>query len=168
MALEDDLRRPWKGGLWSRWSVAWKALRGVDLLVGMTGTAELGDLTRCDSPAQLMACVGQVPREHTSGRCRRQGSITKTGNGHVRRVRTQAAWCYRFPARRTCHLQRQAEGTSQRVQEIAWRAQKRLCGRFRPLTARGKPGGKVNIAVERDLWGFIWAIAWETMPSRTA
>ena len=145
-----------------------KALRGVDLLVGMTVMAEWGDLTGFDSPAQLMAYVGQVPREHTSGRSRRQGSITKTGNGHVRRVLTQAAWCYRFRAGRTRHLQRQAEGTSQRVQEIAWRAQKRLCGRIRHLTARGKPGGKVNIAVGRELLGFIWAIAWETMPSRTA
>ena len=167
-ALEDDLRRALEG--WSLEPVVrgLKALRGVDLLVGMTVMAELGDLTRFDSPAQLMAYVGQVPREHTSGRSRRQGSITKTGNGHVRRVLTQAAWCYRFPARRTRHLQRQAEGTSPRVQEIAWRAQKRLCGRFRHLTARGKPGGKVNIAVGRELLGFIWAIAWETMPSRTA
>ena len=112
--------------------------------------------------------MGQVPSEHSTGRGRRQGRITKTGNGHVRRVLTQAAWCYRFPARKTRHLQRKAEQTSPVVQEIAWKAQKRLCGRYQHLTARGKPAGKVITAVARELLGFIWAIAWEAMPRKTA
>ena len=148
-ALEEDMVRALEN--WSLEPVVrgLKGLRGVDVRVGMTVMAELGDLTRFDSPAQLMAYVGQVPSEHTSGRSRRQGRITKTGNGHVRRVLTQAAWCYRFPARKTPHLQRRAEQTSERVQEIAWKAQKRLCGRYRHLTARGKPAGKVITALAR-------------------
>jgi transposase len=166
-ALEEDMVRALEG--WSLEPVVrgLKALRGVDLIVGMTVMAELGDLTRFDAPAQLMAYVGQVPSEHSSGRSRRQGAITKTGNGHVRRVLTQAAWCYRFPARKTPHLQRRAEQTTPPVQAIAWRAQKRLCGRYRHLTDRGKPAGKVITAVARELLGFIWAIAWETMPTKT-
>ena len=77
-----------------------RALRGGNLIVAMTVMSELGDVTRFDSPTQLMAYVGQVPSEHSTGRSRRQGSITKTGNGHVRRVLTQATWCYRFQARK--------------------------------------------------------------------
>ena len=99
-----------------------RALRGGNLIVAMTVMSELGDVTRFDSPTQLMAYVGQVPSEHSTGRSRRQGSLTKTGNGHVRRVLTQAAWCYRFQARKTAHLQRRAEQTSDEVQAIAWKA----------------------------------------------
>ena len=167
-SLEEDMMRALED--WSLEPVvrALRALRGVDLVVGMTVMAELGDITRFDVPTQLMAYVGQVPSEHSTGRSRRQGSITKTGNGHVRRVLTQAAWCYRFPARKTKHLQRKAKQTSAAVQDIAWRAQKRLCGRYQHLTARGKPAGKVITAVSRELLGFIWAIAWETMPRKTA
>ena len=169
-ALEKDMEQALE--VWSLAPVVYAlmALRGVKLVVAMTVMAELGDLTRFDSPKQLMAYVGQVPSEHSSGgpRGRRQGSITKTGNGHVRRVLTQAAWCYRFRARKTAHLQRRAEQTSPVVQEIAWEAQKRLCGRFQHLTARGKPAGKVITAISRELLGFIWAIACETMPRKAA
>ena len=166
-ALEEDMVRALED--WSLEPVVrgLKALRGVDLIVGMTVMAELGDLTRFDAPAQLMAYVGQVPSEHSSGRSRRRGGITKTGNGHVRCVLTQAAWCYRFPARKTPHLQRRAEQTTPSVQAIAWRAQKRLCGRYQHLSARGKPAGTVITAVARELLGFIWAIAGETMPTKT-
>jgi transposase len=167
-ALEQDMVSALEG--WSLAPVvhALMALRGVKLVVAMTVMAELGDLTRFDSPPQLMAYVGLVPSEHTTGGSRRQGSITKTGNGHVRRVLVQAAWCYRFPARRTAHLQRRAERTSPAVQDIAWKAQKRLCGRFQHLTARGKSGNKIITALSRELLGFIWAIAWETMPRQAA
>ncbi|MFH1570482.1 MAG: IS110 family transposase, partial [Gemmatimonadota bacterium] len=163
-ALEKDMVSALES--WSLAPVvqALRALRGVDVIVAMTVAAELGDLTRFDSPTQLMAYVGLVPSEHTTGGSRRQGSITKTGNGHVRRTLVQAAWCYRFPARRTAHLQRRAEGTSLVVQDIAWKAQKRLCGRFQHLTARGKSAPKAITAISRELLGFIWAIACETMP----
>ena len=100
------------------------ALRGVKHITAMTVMAELEDICRFASPQQLMAYLGLVPREYTSGHTRRQGGITKTGNGHVRRVLVEEDWGYRFPARKTAHLQRRAEQTSEAVQAIAWKAQK--------------------------------------------
>ena len=134
------------------------ALRGVDLLTATTIMAEIGDLTRFTGAPQLMAYLGLVPSEHSSGGSKSRGGITKTGNGHVRRVLVEAAWTYRFPARKTAHLQRRAKSASQPIQDIAWKAQKRLCGRYRLLEARGKLKVKVCAAVARELVGFIWAI----------
>lgn len=139
------------------------ALRGCKLITAMTVMAELGDITRFDSPRQLMAYLGLVPSEYSSGKSTRRGGITKTGNGHVRKVLTEAAWCYRFPARKTAHLQRRAERTPEAVQAIAWKAQKRLCGRYRHLMDRGLLKVKVCTAIARELTGFIWAIACEVM-----
>jgi transposase len=139
------------------------ALRGIKLITAMTIMAELGDITRFDSPRQLMSFLGLVPSEDSSGPHRRQGGITKTGNGHVRRVLIESGWCYRFPARKTAHLQRQAEKCSDEVQAIAWKAQKRLCGRYAHLLGRGKLKVQVCTAVARELVGFIWAIACEVM-----
>jgi len=139
------------------------ALRGVKLITAMTVLAELGDLSRFTSPSQLMAYLGLVPREYSSGQTRRRGGITKTGNGHVRRVLVEAAWGYRFPARKTAHLQRRATQTSAAVQAIAWKAQKRLCGRYRHLLAAGKLTVQACTAVARELAGCIWAIACEVL-----
>jgi len=137
------------------------ALRGVKLITAMTVMAELGDLSRFDRPQQLMAYLGLVPREYSSGKTTRRGGITKTGNSHVRRVLVEAAWGYRFPARKTAHLQRRAEQTSDAVQTLAWNAQKRLCGRYRHLLAAGKLKGQACTAVARELAGFMWAIVCE-------
>lgn len=139
------------------------ALRGVDVVTAMTVLAEVGDLTRFDSPRELMSFLGLVPSEHTSGGRRRQGGITKTGNGHVRRVLVEAAWSYRFPARKTRHLRRKAEAAPPAVQAMAWAAQKRLCARYRHLFHAGKVKCQVTTAVARELVGFIWAIACEVM-----
>lgn len=140
-----------------------QAMRGVSLITAMTVLAELGDISRFDSPRQLMAYLGLVPSEHSSGGSRRQGGITKTGNGHVRRVLVEAAWSYRFPARKTRGIQQRAEQTSPAVQAIAWEAQKRLCGRYRYLAATGKVTQQVTTAVARELAGFLWAIVCEAM-----
>ena len=94
------------------------SLRGLDVLAAVTVLAELGDLTRFDSPRQLMSFLGLVPSEHSSGSRRRQGGITRTGNGHVRRVLVQAAWNYRFPARKTAHLQRKAASAPPRCKRL--------------------------------------------------
>jgi len=142
---------------------AMMALRGIKLITAMTVMAELGDITRFDSPRQLMSFLGLVPSEASSGQTRRQGGITKTGNSHVRRVLVESGWCYRFPARKTAHLQRRAEKCSDEVQAIAWKAQKRLCGRYTHLIGRGKLKVQVCTAVARELVGFIWAIACEVM-----
>ncbi len=137
------------------------ALRGVSLITAMTILAELGDISRFDSPRQLMAYLGLVPSEHSSGGSRRQGAITKSGNGHVRRVLVEAAWNYRFPARKTRTIERRAEKTPPAVQAIAWQAQKRLCGRYRHLIEAGKVKQQVTTAVARELAGFLWAIVCE-------
>ena len=104
----------------------------------MTVLAELGDLTRFDSPRELMSFLGRVPSEHSSGGRRRRGGITKTGNGHVRRVLVEAAWSDRFPARKTAHPRRKAQAAAPAVQAIAWAAQKRLCARYWHLYHAGK------------------------------
>ncbi len=137
------------------------SLRGVSLITAMTVLAELGDLTRFDSPRQLMSFLGLVPSEHSSGSRRRQGAITKTGNGHVRRVLVEAAWHYRHPARKTAWLRRKTANAPPAVQALAWAAQKRLCARYRHLDRAGKAKCKVTVAVARELVGFIWAIACE-------
>ncbi|WP_445003105.1 IS110 family transposase [Halomonas mongoliensis] len=140
-----------------------QAMRGVSLITAMTVLAELGDISRFDSPCQLMAYLGLVPSEHSSGGSRRQGGITKTGNGHVRRVLVEAAWSYRFPARKTRIIEQRAERTTPTVQAIAWAAQKRLCGRYRRLAATGKVKQQVVTAIAREMAGFLWAIACEAM-----
>ena len=141
------------------------ALRGCAAVTAMTVVAELGDITRFDSPRQLMKYLGLVPSEHSSGTKVRRGGITKTGNSHVRRVLVESAWTYRFPARKTAPIQRRAEQTADSVQAIAWKAQKRLCGRYRTLNLRGLPKNKVCVAVAREMCGFLWAIAHDVMAS---
>lgn len=141
------------------------ALRGIDRLSAMVLLAELGDLRRFESPHQLMGYLGLVPGEHSSGSRRRQGAITKTGNHRGRRTLIESAWSYRFPARQTAHLQRKARAAPPEAQTIAWKAQKRLCGRYRDLLHSGKNTKQTTVAIARELAGFVWAIAWQTMPA---
>jgi transposase len=151
-------------GLVTEWprSPVVKALtahRGVSLLTAVTVVAELGDLTRFDGARKLMGFVGLVPSLDSSGQRHRSGAITKTGNAHVRRCLAEAAWAYRHPARRTEHLQRRLEDQRPEIRDIAWKAQVRLCGRYRRLRARGKQHNKVVTAIARELVGFLWATA---------
>jgi transposase len=134
-------------------------LRGVNLLTATTVVAEIGDLRRFASAPQLMAYLGVVPSERSSGGTKSRGGITKTGNGHVRRLLVESAWTYRHAARKTALLQRRAKGTPEVVQAIAWNAQKRLCARYRRLEGKGKLKVQVCTAIARELAGFIWAIA---------
>ena len=124
----------------------------------------LGDISRFESPRQLMAFLGLVPSEHSSGTRRRQGGITLTGNGHARRMLIESAWSYRFPARQTMHLKRKAVNASEPAKRIAWAAQKRLCARYRTLTRAGKNTKLVCVAIARELAGFIWDIVRHEMP----
>lgn len=159
--LEEQMRAALAG--WTLEPVArgLMALRGVSLITAMTVLAELGDLTRFAAPRELMGYLGLVPSEHSSGGTRRQGGITRTGNGHARRVVVEAAWNYRFAARKTRAIEKRAEQTSPTVQAIAWAAQKRLCGRYQALLRAGKLKPQVTVAVARELAGFLWAIACE-------
>ena len=105
-----------------------------------------------------MSFLGLVPSEHSSGSSRQLGKITKTGNGHARRILIEAAWNYRFPARLSRQLQRRQESQPKPIRAIAWRAQLRLAQRYRRLSARGVHHNKVCVAIARELAGFIWDI----------
>ena len=145
---------------WDRSSFvkAYQALRGVSFVVAVTVVAEIGDMNRFQTPKQLMAYLGLIPSEHSSGKSIRRGSITKTGNGHVRRVLVQAAWTYRMPARVSTVLLKRQQGMPKSICDISWKAQTRLCARYRRLLARGKSKQTVVTAIAREFGAFIWAI----------
>lgn len=138
---------------------ALQALRGVQWTVAVTTVAELGDLRRFDTPRQLMAYLGLTPSEYSSGDKRQLGGITKAGNGHARRALIEGAWAYRYPAKVSPHIRKRQEGLSTPIQDIAWKAQVRLCTRYRRLVARGKHPNVAVTAVARELAAFMWAIA---------
>ena len=140
-------------------------LRGVNLIAGTTLVAELGDFRRFACPSALMSYVGLVPSEHSSGNHHQRGRITKTGNQHARRILIESAWNYRFPARVGETIQPRLIGQPQEIVDIAWKAQLRLCKRFRKLKARGVHHNKVCTAVARELLGFVWDIGVHTLPS---
>ena len=136
-----------------------QALRGVQEITALTVVAELGDLTRFDSPRQLAAFIGVNPSEYSSGDSRRQGGITKAGNAHARRALVEGSWAYRFPAKVSPHIHKRLEKLPKPIQDIAWKAQVRLCKRFRRLISRGKHPNIVVTAIARELVAFMWAIA---------
>lgn len=140
---------------------ALQALRGVQQTTALTVVAELGDLTRFDSPRQLAAFVGVNPSEYSSGDSRRQGGITKAGNCHARRALVEGSWAYRYPAKVSPIIRQRLEKLPKPIQDIAWKAQVRLCQRFRHLTRCGKHPNVAVTAVARELVAFMWAIARE-------
>ncbi len=146
---------------WAPVVEAIQALRGVQFIAAVTLIAELGELTRFETPGQLMSYLGLVPSEHSSGERRRQGSITKAGNSHARRVLVEGAWAYRYPAKVSRHLQLRVETVPKAIQTISWKAQVRLCKRYRRLVARGKNVNQVVVAIAREMAAFVWASARE-------
>lgn len=139
-----------------------QSLRGVSLIVAATTVAEIGDLKRFKSPVELMSYLGLVPSEHSSGDRTQRGAITKAGNTHVRRVLVEAAWAYRLRARVSRVLYKRQEGLPQHIRDISWKAQVRLCARYRRLWAKNKAKQVIVTAIARELCGFMWAIAQET------
>ena len=138
---------------------ALQALRGVQFTAAVTLVAEIGDLTRFESPRELMKFLGLIPSEYTSAERRRQGSITKAGNTHARRALVEGAWAYRYPAKVSRHIQLRLAIQPKIIQDLSWKAQVRLCKRYRQLIARGKHANVVTVAIARELAGFMWAIA---------
>ena len=161
--LETELHEQVKPWRLSPVVTAIQALRGVQFIAAVTVIAELGDLTRFHNPRQLMSYLGLIPSEYSSGERRRQGGITKAGNSHARRALVEGAWAYRYPAKISRHLQLRLEHLPPDVQAIAWKAQVRLCKRYRQLTARGKHVNQVVVAIAREMAAFAWAIA-RTVP----
>ena len=146
-------------GLLPEWNLrpvvdALQAMRGIALITAVVLVAEVGDFTRFANPRQLMAYFGLIPGEQSSGETIRRGGITKTGNAHARRALVEGAWAYRMKARIGRHKVDRIEALPKVVRDIAWRAQLRLCTRYRRLSARGKTANVVNVAIARLLPSF--------------
>ena len=148
--------------------VALQSMRGIALITAATIVAEIGDLCRFDTPRRLMAYLGLVPAEHSSGPKIRRRGITKAGNTRARRLLVESAWTYCRSPRVSQEMQRRQEGLDLTILKIAWKAQLRLHGRFRRLSASGKPKNVVITAVARELVGFIWAIGQEVGPAKVS
>jgi transposase len=143
---------------------ALQAMRGIALISAVSLVAAIGDVSRFQTARQLMGYLGLVPSEHSSGPKRRQGGITKAGNNSARRVLVEGAWTYRSPPRLNPAMQARQTGLPKAVREIAWKAQQRLCARYRTLAGRGKPNPVIATAIAREMVGFIWAIARAAQP----
>jgi transposase len=141
-------------------------MRGVQCTVAVTRLAELGDLTRFETPRPLMSDLGLTPSEYSRGERRRQGPITTAGNTCARRALIAGAWAYRYPATVSRHLQWRLEQGPKPIQHISWKAQGRLCQRCRSLTARGQHANQVVVTMARDMAAFLWAIAREVPSAR--
>jgi len=164
--LSEQLRQLVPAWRWAPVVAALQALRGISFVTAVALVAELGDLRRFGHPRELMAYLGLVPSEHSSGPSVRRGAITKAGNPHVRRLLAEAAWAYHGGPRIGRQHGYRQEGLPKRVCDLAWKAQLRLTGRFQRLVARGKAKPKVATAIARELAGFVWAIAQEVAPAQ--
>jgi len=137
---------------------AYQALRGVSVVAAIVLAAELGDLRRFPHPRQLMGYLGLTSSEHSSGGRRRQGGITKAGNAEARRVLVEGAHSYRLPARKARAKQTVLDTQPKTVQDIAWKAQVRLCARTRSLMAKGRCHNVATVAIAREMAAYLWAI----------
>jgi len=160
-ALERAIRETAEQGPWRELVARLRCLRGIDTLSALALVAEIGDFSRFRSAQELMAFVGLVPSEHSSGEQRRQGSITKVGNSHVRRLLVEAAWHARRRPKVGYELARRQRGQDAATIERAWRCQQRLYSRWQRMAGRGKPQQKIVVACARELAGFVWAVATE-------
>lgn len=142
---------------------ALQAMRGIRFLVAVGTIAELGDLRRFDHPRKLMAYLGLVPKENSSGDNRKQGAITKCGNGRARRLLIEGAQTYKHNANVSTELQKRQETLPKVVIDIPWKAQLRLCRRYKRLMQRGKHRNVVVAAVAREMTAYIWAISREVV-----
>ena len=134
-------------------------MRGIAQISAVTIAAEVGNISRFECARQLMGYSGAVPSENSSGKRKQQGSITKAGNAHLRRIVVEAAWSYRLRPGVGPALRKRQQGVPEEIKEIAWKAQHRLHKRYMRLSAAGKDQRKIITAVGRELLGFVWAIA---------
>jgi transposase len=162
--LTEQLRQLTPAWRWAPVVDARQALRWMSFVTAVGLVTEIGDIRRFTHPRELMASLGLVPSEYSSGSSVRRGGITKAGNPHARRVLAEAAWAYQGVPRIGRQMLDRQEALPKAVCDIAWKAQLRLTSRFRKLVARGQAKPKVATAVARELTGFIWAIAREVPP----
>jgi transposase len=135
---------------------ALRLMKGLNLVASATVLSVTGDLRRFPTPTEFSGYTGLVPSEHSSGNNVKRRGITKAGNTELRRVLIQAAWCYRFPARITRQKEPKLTATDKAIRDVAWKAQVRLCSRYRQLIAGGKLAPVACAAVARELATFIW------------
>ena len=143
---------------------AYQAMRGVSFVVAVTFVAEIGDVRRFETPRQVMAFLGLVPAERSTGDNVRRAGLTLSGNQRARRVLIEGAWSYRYKARVSAVLQRRSEELPKEIRDIAWKAQVRLCGRYRRLAAKGKKMPVIVAAIAREMAAFLWAIGQRVSP----
>lgn len=168
--LEDRLKTTLTDWEWKPIVESLMACKGFKEVAAMTITSELGDLRRFPNPRKLMAFLGLVPGEHSSGSKRRQGSITKCGNSHARWMMVECAQHYRRAPKVSKELTRRQEGQSKEIKELSWRMQNRLNKRYNKLRARQVLDTKCIVAIAREMAGFIWEIQNKcniTMPEPT-
>ncbi len=144
---------------------ALQALKGIGVVVAVALVAEIGDFMRFANPRQLMAYLGLVPGERSSGKSLRPRGITKSGNITLRALLFEAAWCYRNRPKVGQWCWTRMPETQQVIKDIAWKAQVRLHGRYRKLISNGKRSQVAVTAVARELLGFIWAVCQHVQPS---
>jgi transposase len=144
---------------------AYQAMRGVALITAVTFVVEIGDVRRFETAPQLMAYLGLVPSESSTGERVRRGRITKAGNVRARRALIEGAWTYRYPARVSRRIEARLDGLPRSVREIAWKAQIRLCARYRKLIIAGKTKTVAVTAIAREMAAFLWAIGQEVAPA---
>lgn len=145
-----------------------QAMRGIEFVAAVTIVAEIGDFNRFASPRQLMAYLGLVPSEHSTGNSVRRGGITKAGNTIARRILVECAWHYRHPARVSSPKQIKHAALPKPIVDTAWKAQSRLCARYRTLTGKGKKPTVAVTAIAREMAAFIWSIARQVQPAAPA
>jgi transposase len=159
--LERQLGEQAQAGPYAELVARLRCLRGIDTLSAVGIAAEIGDFDRFATAGQFMGFVGLVPSERSSGERRQRGSITKTGNDHVRRLLIEAAWNHRRRPALSYVIQRRRRDQPPLAVERAIRAEQRLYRRWLRLRARGKDERTIVVAVARELAGFVWAQATE-------
>lgn len=138
---------------------ALRVFRGIDTLIAATLITEIGDISRFSNPRQLMAWLGLVPSERSSGDSIRRGRLTRAGNILARTMLVEASWSYRHPAREEYRYLKRSAHLPEEIRSVGWKAQVRLCKRYRDLTRTGKPQPRVLAAIARELSGFVWDVS---------
>ncbi|MGP4109285.1 IS110 family transposase [Virgibacillus sp. L01] len=164
--VEEEIQVEAENGVHAPIIQALQCLRGVATITATSLAAEIGSFGRFPTPKKIMAYLGLVPSESSSGVSRKQGEITKTGNVHARKLLIEAAWSYRLQPAVRDKLKKRQNGQPGAILDISWKAQTRLHKRFHRLMSRGKTSNKAVTAVARELAGFIWAIAKEVEENR--
>jgi transposase len=159
--LEREIAEQLPSSPWAQTARRLMCLRGIDTLTAAGLCAEVGEFGRFKHPEQLMSYLGVVPSEHSSGTRRRQGSITKSGSQHARRLLVEAAWHYRQPPRVSEPLRRRQAGAEPAIIALSWKTQRRLHRVWTRMEQRGKRRTIIAVAAARELAGFCWAVATE-------